>query len=188
MAESFHALLFAKDGGEALHIIVPFDVHKVFGTRARLAVKGTINGFPFRSSIFPMGDGRFYMVVNKEMRAGSGAVKGKTAAFVMEKDDQPRTVEAPADFARALKANKAAKAAWDKLSYTHRKEYIEAIEEAKKPETRLRRIEKAVEMIAAMKPAAKPAAKKAAKPAAKEATKSAAKSRAKKAPAKKSAK
>jgi uncharacterized protein YdeI (YjbR/CyaY-like superfamily) len=67
---------------------------------------------------------------------------------VMEKDDEPRAIATPPDLLKALSARKSAKAAWDKLSYTHRKEYIIAIEEAKKPETRARRIAKAVEMIA----------------------------------------
>jgi uncharacterized protein YdeI (YjbR/CyaY-like superfamily) len=66
----------------------------------------------------------------------------------MEKDDEPRAIATPPDLLKALSARKSAKAAWDKLSYTHRKEYINAIEEAKKPETRARRIAKAVEMIA----------------------------------------
>jgi hypothetical protein len=150
MAENFHAMLLTVENTQALQVIIPFDVYKVFGTRARLAVKGTINGFPFRSSIFPMGDGKFYMVINKEMREGSGARAGKSAAFVIEKDDEPRTITPPDDFALALKANKAAQSAWDKLSYTHKREYVGAIEEAKKPETRARRIANAVEMIAAM--------------------------------------
>jgi uncharacterized protein YdeI (YjbR/CyaY-like superfamily) len=72
-------------------------------------------------------------------------------SVVMERDDEPRVVTPPVDFARALKANKAALAAWERLSYTHRKEYAKAIEEAKKPETRARRLEKAITALAAMK-------------------------------------
>ena len=64
---------------------------------------------------------------------------------------EPRTVNPPADLARALKANREAQAAWDKLSYTHKKEYAGAVEEAKKPETRQRRVERAVAELVARK-------------------------------------
>lgn len=174
MAVRFKVKLERHKDSQVLHVYLPFDVSGAFGTRARVAVKGTINGFPFRSSIFPMGPtggGRFYMVVNREMREGAKVKGGDIAEFVMEKDDAPRTIETPAELVKALRANQAAKDAWDKLSYTHRKEYVQAIEEAKKPETRRRRIEKAIEMLAAskaaVKSAAKPPAKSAAKPSAK---------------------
>src|SRR6185295_15570652 len=124
---------------------------KVFGTRARVPVRGTINGFAFRSSIFPTGDGRHYMVVNKEVRAGANVKGGDTVSVQMERDDAPRTITPPAELARALKANKAARAAWEKLSYTHQKEYASAVEEAKRPETRARRIEKTITELAAGK-------------------------------------
>ena len=134
----------------ATGITVPFDVQKTFGTRARVPVRGTINGFPYRSTIFPMG-GCFMMAVNRQMREGAGAKAGETISVVMERDTEPRVVTPPADLARALKANREAQATWDKLSYTHRKEYARTVEEAKRPETRQRRIEKAVEMLAAGK-------------------------------------
>jgi hypothetical protein len=147
----FRVVLEKDEHSEATTIKIPFDVQKVFGTRARVPVRGTINGFPFRSSIFPMGGGVHYMVVNKVLREGANVKGGDTITVVMERDDEPRVVTPPADFTRALKANKAAQAVWDKLSYTHRKEYVEAIKEAKKPETRARRIEKAIAQLAAAK-------------------------------------
>ena len=64
---------------------------------------------------------------------------------------EPRTVTPPADLARALKSNREAQAAWDKLSYTHKKEYARAVEEAKKPKTRQRRTERAVTELVARK-------------------------------------
>ncbi len=133
-------------------LTVPFDVHKVFGVRARLPVRVTINGYTFRSSIFPMGGGKHYMVVNKAARTGAKVKAGDTVTVVMEKDDAPRVVKAPPDLARALRANPAANAAWDKLSYSHRKEYVDAVTEARKPETRARRIEKTIEALAKPKP------------------------------------
>ncbi|MBV9959379.1 MAG: DUF1905 domain-containing protein [Acidobacteria bacterium] len=145
----FRVLLEKHESSEATGIKIPFSVEKVFGTRARVPVRGTINGFAFRSSIFPMGEGCHYMVVNKETRAGAKAVAGQTISVVMERDEEPRVITPPQDFARALKANKEARAMWEKLSYTHRKEHVKAIEEAKRPETRTRRIEKAIALLAA---------------------------------------
>jgi len=168
MAMRFKVKLVQYQDTQVLHVYLPFDVFEAFGTRARLAVKGAINGFPFRSSIFPMGGGKFYMVVNREMREGSKVKAGDTVEFVMEKDDDPRVIATPPDLLKALNSRKSAKAAWDKMSYTHRKEHISAIEEAKKPETRARRIAKTLETIAPLRkpeaePAKKPAAPKSAK-------------------------
>lgn len=145
----FRVLLEKHESSEATGIKIPFDVEKVFGTRARVPVRGTINGFAFRSSIFPMGEGCHYMAVNKETRAGAKAAAGQTVSVVMERDEEPRVITPPQDFARALKANKEAREMWDKLSYTHRKEHVKAIEEARRPETRTRRIEKAIASLAA---------------------------------------
>lgn len=148
MAKRFRAELIQDDNTTATAITIPFDVQKVFGTRGRVPVRGTINGYPYRSSIFTMG-GEPFMVVNKQMRAGAGVNAGDVISVVMERDDEPRTIEPPADLARALKANREAKAGWDKLSYTHRKEIALAIEDAKKPETRAHRIDKAIAELTA---------------------------------------
>ena len=145
----FRVVLEKDENTTATGIMIPFEVEKVFGTRARVPVRGTINGFAFRSSISPMGDGHHYMIVNKVVREGAKAKAGDLISVVIERDDEPRIITPPDDFARALKSNKTAQATWDKLSYTHRKEYVGAIEEAKKPETRARRIEKAIAQLAA---------------------------------------
>ena len=145
----FRIVLEKDPDSTVTYITIPFDVQKTFGTRARVPVRGTINGFAFRSSIFPMGGGNHYMAVNKNLREGAKVKGGEIITVVMERDNEPRTITPPDDFARALKANKTARAMWDKLSYTHRKEHVGAIEEAKKPETRARRIEKAITQLAA---------------------------------------
>jgi hypothetical protein len=147
----FRALVNRKEGGDVCSIDVPFDVEKTFGARGRVPVRGTLNGAPFRSSVFRMGGDCHFMVVNRQMREAAGVKGGETVPVVLERDDEPRTVTPPADFARALKANKEARATWDKLSYTHQREHVEHIEEARKPETRLRRIEKSIELLAAGK-------------------------------------
>jgi len=146
--QRFRALLETRGGTEATAFTVPFDVQKVFGTRARVPVRGTINGAPFRGSIFPMG-GRHFMVVNRKLREAAGVGGGETVAVTMERDTEPRVVTPPEDFARALKANRDALAAWEGLSYTHRREFAEHVADAKRPETRQRRIEKSIQMLAA---------------------------------------
>ena len=148
--QHFKVLLEKHENNEACGIHVPFDVEEAFGTKARVPVRGTINGFPYRSSIMNMGDGHI-MAVNKELREGAKVKGGDMIDVVMERDDEPRVITPPSDFVKALKANKEAKAFWDKLSYTHQKEHVRAIEEAKKEETRKRRIEKAIEMLLARK-------------------------------------
>ena len=146
----FRALVNRKEGGDVCSIDIPFDVNKTFGARGRVPVRGTLNGAPFRGSLFPMG-GCHFMVVNRHLRAAAGVSGGETVPVVLERDDEPRTIEPPADFALALEGNREARAAWDKLSYTHRREHVEHIEEAKRPETRLRRIERSVTLLAAGK-------------------------------------
>jgi len=146
----FRVPLEKHETSEATGITIPFDVEKTYGTRARVPVRGTINGFPYRSSIVPMG-GKYIMVVNKEIRANANARGGDPVSVTMERDDEPRIITPPTDLAHALKANKRAQAAWDKLSYTHQKEYARAVEDAKRPETRVRRIEKAIAELASVK-------------------------------------
>ena len=143
----FRALV-ERGEGSVCAITVSFDVEKTFGKRGRVPVRGTLNGAPFRGSLFPMG-GCHFMVVNRHLREAAGVSGGETVPVLMERDTEPRVIEPPADFARALNSNREARAAWDKLSYTHRREHVEHFEEAKKPETRARRIEKSVALLAA---------------------------------------
>ena len=136
----------AGPGGAWCFIAVPFDVSEVWGTRGRVAVKGTINGFPFRTNIQPM-EGRHLLTFNKQLQAGAGAKAGDTISVVMERDTGERIVEAPAELAKAFRKNREAGKLWDKLAYTHRKEFARWISGAKQEETRERRAGKAVSMI-----------------------------------------
>jgi hypothetical protein len=126
---------------------MPFSVEEVFGTRARVPVKGTINGFPFRSSLFPMGEGQHFMMVNKEMWEGAKIQEGRAVEVVLEKDTDLRTVEIPRDLMTALSQHRTARKIFESLSYTHKKEYVRWIESAKRSETRERRIRIAVMRI-----------------------------------------
>ena len=146
MAKRFRVVLEKAEDSSACGIRMPFDVVKVFGTRGRVPVRGTLNGYPFRSTLSPMG-GCHMMPVNRAMRDGAGVAAGETISVVLERDDEPRTVDVPPDLAAALAADPAAQAAWDRSSYTHRREHAEAVEDAKRPETRARRIERTVRML-----------------------------------------
>ena len=148
MRKQFKVKLFgASRGGEVAGMNIPFDVKEVWG-KARVLVAGTINGFKFRSTVCRMA-GEYFMCVNRQMREGGKCGVGDTVTVVMEPDTAPRTIEAPPDLKKALKTNKAAQDAWDRYAYTHRKEFAQWITEAKKPETRARRLEKSVAMLAA---------------------------------------
>ena len=124
----------------------PFDVIKVFGTRARVPVRGTINGFAFRSSLMPMG-GCHGMAINKSMRHGAGVKAGDTVSVVMERDEGKRIVEAPALLKKEMGKSKTAQAKWEKLSFMNKKEIALSISSAKQEETRRRRLAKAMDIL-----------------------------------------
>jgi Domain of unknown function (DUF1905)/Bacteriocin-protection, YdeI or OmpD-Associated len=135
----FKVKLFGQPGSEAAAIKPPFDVVEVFQRKGRVPVKGTIDGFPFRSSLMNMGDGHM-MVVNAQLRAGAQCKAGETVAVVMELDEDERTVEVPAYLKKIIDRDPKARESWSNLSFTHRKEYVREIEGAKRIETRKKRI------------------------------------------------
>jgi uncharacterized protein YdeI (YjbR/CyaY-like superfamily) len=109
-------------------------------------VKGTINGFPFRSSLMNMGDGHM-MVVNADLRAGAKCKAGDTVNIVMELDEDVRKVELPAYLKKIIAGDPKTKEAWARLSFTHQKEHVRAIEDAKREETRQKRIAAMIDML-----------------------------------------
>ncbi|MBI4286437.1 MAG: DUF1905 domain-containing protein [Chloroflexi bacterium] len=133
--------------GSWTYITLPFDVAAVFGSKAQVKVRGTVNGVPYRSSVMPFGDGTHYMVVNRAIREAAGAKAGDTVTVELDIDREPRTVELPAELVEALGASPEAKAFFDKIPYSHKKEYVDFITEAKKPETRRKRVAKSIEML-----------------------------------------
>jgi hypothetical protein len=142
----FEARIEEGRGGGA-YVVVPFDVGEVFGTRGQLRVKGTIDGQPLKSSMAPMGGGQHVLGLHKATREALGKSIGDSVRLVIEPDRETRTVAVPADFATALAADKRAQQSFDAFAYTHRKEYVQWIESAKRPETRQRRISDAVSRI-----------------------------------------
>jgi len=113
-------------------------------------VRGTVNGFPFRSSLCNMGDGHF-MAVNKEMRAGGKCKAGDIVEVVLQRDRDERLVDVPAEIKKVIASNKAAQITWNSLSYTHQKEWVRAIGEAKREETKQSRIRKMMDALKAGK-------------------------------------
>jgi hypothetical protein len=142
----FRAILETDDESAFTYIKIPFDVKTVFG-KARLPVRVTVNGYGYRSTLAPYG-GVHYLGVNQTVRQGAQVKAGDRVIVTLEADEAPRTIKPPTDLARALRTSPAAQARWKQLSFTHQKEYVAAIEDAKKPETRLRRIEKTIEQLA----------------------------------------
>ncbi|MDP9191198.1 MAG: YdeI/OmpD-associated family protein [Acidobacteriota bacterium] len=133
--------------GSMCYIPVPFDPVPVFG-RVRAPVRVTLNGHTYRSTIFSM-EGTVGIPLCKSNREAAGLEGGETLDVRLELDEEKREVEPPADFVKALRAAPPAWDRWQELSYSHQREYVEAIVDAKKPETRTRRIETSVKAIAA---------------------------------------
>jgi hypothetical protein len=141
----FQAPLEKEKNSEATGIYIPFDVEQVYGAK-RVPVCGTINGAPFRTTIARM-HGRYLMVVNKQLREAANVKGGDIVTIEMQRDNEPRIITPPADLLDALNSNDEAKEIWEHLSFTHKKEFVAVIEEAKKPETRARRISKTIEEL-----------------------------------------
>jgi hypothetical protein len=140
----FEAVL-GGETGDLPGVILPADVAAAMGGRARIPVAGAINGVPFRGSTMPMGDGRHCVGFRREVRAQAGGVEdGDAVTIEIGRDDAPRTVDTPPDLAAALDVDAAVRAAFEAMSYTHRKEWVQAVMDAKRPETRTRRIAQAV--------------------------------------------
>jgi len=133
-------------GGGGMFVEVPFDVEAAFGKK-RVKVKATIDGVPYRGSLVRMGKPRHTLGVLKEIREKIGKGPGDQVHVVVEEDTEPRVVEVPQDLRQALDADPDAGRLFDALGYTHQKEYVNWVTEAKRPETRHKRILKVVEML-----------------------------------------
>ncbi|MGH9500931.1 MAG: DUF1905 domain-containing protein [Terriglobales bacterium] len=142
----FRTKLVGREGSSVAAVNAPFDVKEVFGTIARVPVRGTINGFPFRSSLMPMG-GCHFMAVNRTMREGAGVKAGDTVSVVMERDTAPRVVEVPSILKKALAKNKTAQTNWKQYSFSNQKEMALAITGAKQEETRARRLARIMDIV-----------------------------------------
>ena len=142
---TFTATILNAGGGGAF-VDVPFDVEKAFGAK-KPNVKATFDGVPYRGMLARMGTDYHILIILKSIREQIGKSFGDKVRITVELDTEPREVEVPKDLMRELKQNKEAKAFFDKLSYSHKREYVMWINEAKKEETWQNRIVKMIEML-----------------------------------------
>ncbi len=147
--KQFRAKILAQGPSGAWSLMhIPFNLEKEWGSRARVSVRGKMNGFAFRTSIFPDGKGGHTMMVNKAMMQGAKAGQGETVRMELEQDTAPRVVAIPSDVKKALAKNSKAKTVFNAFAPSHRKAYVEWVTQAKRAETRASRIAKMVEMVA----------------------------------------
>jgi hypothetical protein len=142
---AFKAKIEAGIGGGA-GVMFPYDVQTEFGAKGSVPVKSTFDGVAYTGSLMKCGAAGHMLGVLKQIREQIGKGVGDVVDVVVWKDDEVRTVEAPTEFKKLMK-KEGVLAAFEKLSYTHKKEYVRWITEAKKEETRQARITKAVEML-----------------------------------------
>jgi bifunctional DNA-binding transcriptional regulator/antitoxin component of YhaV-PrlF toxin-antitoxin module len=143
--QTFQVLLEKDENLDATRITIPFDAEKVFGAK-RVPIKISINGADYRTTIFRMG-GKYYVAVPKRFRAAAGVNGGEMITVEIERDTEIRMIVPPKDLAEALTENNEAKQIWEELSYTHRREFVTAIEDAKRAETRQRRVRKTIDEL-----------------------------------------
>ncbi len=143
--QTFTAVIQNPGGGGAF-VEVPFNVEAVFGSK-RPKVKATIEGVPYRGILTRMGTDYHMLIILKGIREQIGKTFGDEIKITVEPDTEPRVIEIPAELKKAFKIEKEAKAFFEKLSYTHQREYVTWINEAKRDETRQNRIVKTIELL-----------------------------------------
>jgi Bacteriocin-protection, YdeI or OmpD-Associated/Domain of unknown function (DUF1905) len=137
-------LVEANDAGGRF-VECPFDARAAFG-QGRAPVVGTVNGTAFRSRLMVYG-GKSYLGFPKAVREAAGIEVGELLDIELELDTMPREVEIPVELAMALADDSPARAAFEALAFTHRKEYAQWVAEAKQAETKTRRVAKTLEML-----------------------------------------
>jgi uncharacterized protein YdeI (YjbR/CyaY-like superfamily) len=145
--KSFRATLERLDSGLGWVIArIPFDVKKTWG-RSRVKVRGDVNGFAFRTSLFAKKDGSHFLLVNKKMQKGARIRLGGTAEFELAIDTEPREVSTPAELTAIFKQSRGLSKWFDSLSYSYRREISRWISEPKSGESRRRRAEQMAERL-----------------------------------------
>jgi len=148
MAEvTFRAPVRPSGRGGGGHLVdVPPEAVEALGGKGRIPVTATFDGVPYRGSIVRMGGGAV-LGVQKAIMAEAGVSVGDTLTVVARNDVAPRQVEVPEDLAEALARDDPARAAFEGLSFSHKREYVRSITDAKRPETRARRIELTIQQL-----------------------------------------
>ncbi len=143
----FEAVLEAGDGDGGVFVVVPFSVAEVYGTRGRVPVQATFDGYPHQGSLVSLGDGHHALHPPKQVRRAIDKTIGDTVRVTLTRITEERKMEAPADLASKLADNAKAAAYFAKLSYTHQRDYVRWLDGAKKPEIRTRRLLETVELL-----------------------------------------
>jgi len=136
----------ASVGSGGACVYFPYNIEEEFGTKGRVPVKATFDGVPYTGSLVRYGAPQHMLGILKAVREQIGKGPGDIVEVTIQKDDEERRVEVPADLAKLLKKEKLT-AVFDKLSFTHQKEYTRWINDAKREETRSNRLTKTVEML-----------------------------------------
>ena len=149
-AQSFQAPLVRMQSRLNWIIIhIPFDVAQVWGHRGQLRVQGEINGFAFRTCLFPTGQGGHILLVNKKMQRGAHAVAGTVARFQIEPDMEKRIVAVPTELSAILAEDRALRRWHDRLNHSTRNDIAKWVSEPRSPEARVRRAEQIAERLLA---------------------------------------
>jgi hypothetical protein len=147
---AFDGKIVPPPRGQGALVVLPDDAAVIFGTRARVPVRATFNGIPYRGSAMPLGDGRFGLGITKAVRAAAGVEIGDTVHVVVEHDAEERTVDVPDDLVVALRAA-GLEDRFAALAPTHRREYVDWVTSAKRDTTRVARVAKAIAMVGGAK-------------------------------------
>ena len=148
VSKSFHATLERLRSNLGWIIVwIPFNVQKIWGTRGRLRIRGAINGFAFRTSLFPTREGKHFLLINKKMQAGGRVFEGASAEFSLEPDTEERIALVPAELKRILAEDKTFRRWFDTLSYSIRKWISDWVEQPKSAASRIRRAEQVAEQL-----------------------------------------
>jgi hypothetical protein len=151
MSQRFRAELRSAGDSGGAGFDVPLAVAAALSDAKRPPVTVTVNGHEFRTRLAVYG-GQPMVGVSKANRAEAGIDIGDSFEVLIEVDTAPREIAVPPDLAEALAGEPAAAATFDRLSFSHRREYVQWITEAKRPETRARRVADALERLRAGKP------------------------------------
>lgn len=145
----FKATIQAAGGGGAF-VLFPFDVKEYFGKTGRIQVKATFNGEPYKGSMVKYGMPQHMLVVLKETREKINKQPGDEIEVIVSEDNTERVLEVPEDLQKVLEKHKLQQA-FDKFSYTHKKEWVKSVTDAKRPETREKRLNALIEALKAKK-------------------------------------
>lgn len=145
----FEAVLQPDPTGTGTFIRVPRELNAKLGLQGRPKVRALLAGHPYRGSLMPVGDGTFALGVLKAIQESARVTRGDRITVELELDTAPRVIQPPPEIARVLARDRKAAAAWDTMSYTNKRELASGITEAKRPETRERRVAMAIARLRA---------------------------------------